>query len=166
MIRKEYFISYDAFTSVAASEFDKKEFTINANDLAFIDVNNLDGIEHLTIEKNIYDENENFLYTEDLEIFLNYDGIAKYLGIPKNVVIEIFKNKCFEKSPYSNSFYNSKEIGWNSKPEGSLRISDHWNFNSLGDVHCKLKNYNEEEPYERWLLCKYSNGEYEIIKEL
>ncbi|MCR8656380.1 hypothetical protein [Paenibacillus endoradicis] len=39
------------------------------------------------------------------------------------------------KSPYSKSFYN-KEVDWGYKPEGVIRISDHWNFLSHDEIHC------------------------------
>lgn len=39
------------------------------------------------------------------------------------------------KSPYSKSFYN-KEVDWGYKPEGVIRISDHWNFLSHNEIHC------------------------------
>ena len=80
---------------------------------------------------------------------------------------EIFKTlltfKEIHKSPYSNSFYDSKDIDWDFKPENSLRLSDHWNFYSCGEKHCCLDN--TEEYTHKWLLCQYKNGVYHIIKE-
>lgn len=67
------------------------------------------------------------------------------------------------KSPYSNSYYNSDDIDWDYKPEGSLRLSDHWNFESNGEIHCKLDN--TKEYTKKILLCEYHNGYYHIIKE-
>lgn len=64
----------------------------------------------------------------------------------------------WSKSPYSLSYYNSKEIGWGYKPEGSLRISDHWNFGSENE-HCKTS-----EPVDGWALCKFESGVYHLIK--
>ena len=51
---------------------------------------------------------------------------------PKEVLEEINKFKHINKSPYSSSYYNVQGITWDYKPEGSLRISDHWNFTSNG----------------------------------
>ena len=59
-------------------------------------------------------------------------------------------NSSWSKSPYSNSFYDSKNISWSHKPEGSLRVSDHWNFNTYDEMgegildgrHCTTKNKN------------------------
>lgn len=59
--------------------------------------------------------------------------------------------KKINKSPYSNSFYDSDNIDWDSKPEGSLRLSDHWNFYSWGEQHCCLDC--TDEYTQKWLLC-------------
>lgn len=80
----------------------------------------------------------------------------------ESVLEEIYKFDVINKSPYSNSYYNSNNIGWDSKPEGSLRLSDHWNFESNGEVHCKLDS--TEEYIQKTLLCEYHNGYYHVIK--
>lgn len=81
---------------------------------------------------------------------------------------EIFKTlltfKEIHKSPYSNSFYDSDNIDWDSKPEGSLRLSDHWNFYSWGEQHCCLDC--TDKYTQKWLLCQYQNGVYHVVKEL
>ena len=83
--------------------------------------------------------------------------------LPKGVIDEISSWKILSKSPYSYSFYNAKNISWGSKPEGSLRISDHWNFESCGDKHCKLDT-TEEYLYNTWILARYENGIYKELK--
>jgi len=66
------------------------------------------------------------------------------------------------KSPYSNSFYNTNEKSWDYTPEGSFRISDHWNFTSDDNkIHCKT---NVEVKPNTWTLAQYSNGVYVVIK--
>lgn len=102
----------------------------------------------------------------------NIDGL--YLTDHK---IQIFQNKLtdwqrwllthadvesWSKSPYSNSFYNSKEISWEYKPEGSLRLSDHWNFWSREAVHCVT---DDPEFTDGWAVGEYHNGKYQIIKK-
>lgn len=62
-------------------------------------------------------------------------------------------------SPYSESFYSSKDIDWGYKPEGSLRVSDHWNFGEDGE-HCQTS-----EPVEGWAVCKFNNGKYDLVKK-
>lgn len=87
----------------------------------------------------------------------------QYFKDNKRILNELYKFEILNKSPYSRSFYNANGITWNSKPEGSLRLSDHWNFESQGEIHCKLDN--TEEYTQKILLCKYHNGYYHIIKE-
>ncbi|HEM3698663.1 TPA: hypothetical protein U1C85_001740 [Streptococcus suis] len=78
-------------------------------------------------------------------------------------------NSNWSKSPYSDSFYDSKKISWSHKPEGSIRVSDHWNFNTYDEMgegildgrHCPTKNKNFKS---RWAVGQYSNGVYKIIK--
>ncbi|MDV5977924.1 hypothetical protein [Streptococcus canis] len=60
-------------------------------------------------------------------------------------------------SPYSESFYSSKDIDWGYKPEGSLRVSDHWNFGANSE-HCPT-----EEPLEGWAVCEYRDGLYHLV---
>ena len=69
-----------------------------------------------------------------------------------------------QQSPYSESFYTEGKITWGSKPEGSLRLSDHWNFESEGKTHCKLDNTSEY--LQKWLVCEYHNGTYHIVEEV
>lgn len=65
----------------------------------------------------------------------------------------------WSKSPYSMSFYSSKEIGWGYKPEGSLRVSEHWNFGYEGE-HCPTA-----EPVEGWAVCRFENGKYHLVQK-
>jgi hypothetical protein len=66
------------------------------------------------------------------------------------------------KSPYSDSYYNTNEKSWDYTPEGSFRISDHWNFTSDGNkIHCKT---NVDVKPNTWTLAQYSNGVYVVIK--
>lgn len=65
----------------------------------------------------------------------------------------------WSRSPYGYSFYSSKDIDWGYKPEGSLRVSDHWNFGEDGE-HCPTA-----EPVDGWAVCKFENGKYHLIKK-
>lgn len=85
------------------------------------------------------------------------------MNLPK--VIKTLNNfKELNKSPYSDSFYNSKDIDWNYKPEGSLRLSDHWNFWSQGKTHCEVEGTDGELIENCWMLCQFKNGKYHIIE--
>lgn len=83
---------------------------------------------------------------------------------PKEVLEEINKFEHINKSPYSSTYYNVPEVTWDYKPEGSLRMSDHWNFVSHGAKHCLL-SHTEEVIQNNWILAKYIGGKYHILKE-
>ena len=83
---------------------------------------------------------------------------------PIEVNEEIKKFKKINKSPYSQTYYDTSDISWEYKPEGSLRISDHWNFESHGQKHCILEN-TDEYIQDNWILAQYREGKYHILKE-
>ncbi|MPQ45018.1 hypothetical protein, partial [Clostridium tarantellae] len=83
---------------------------------------------------------------------------------PKEVLNEIKKFHYINKSPYSSSCYNMPGITWDYKPEGSLRISDHWNFISHNEKHCILA-HTDEKIDNYWMLAKYIQGKYYVLKE-
>lgn len=73
------------------------------------------------------------------------------------------KGLALSKSPFSNSFYAheaGEEITWNSKPEGSYRLADHWDFNARGSVHCRTV-----DGIIGSAICQFSNGIYETVKK-
>ena len=75
-------------------------------------------------------------------------------------------NFIISQSPYSFSTYaleKSEEITWGSKPVGSYRISDHWNFESKGEIHCQLTGVKEYT--QKFILARYNGKTYDIIKE-
>ena len=88
----------------------------------------------------------------------------KAMVTPKEVLEEISKFEYINKSPYSKTYYNVPGITWDYKPEGSLRISDHWNFISNGSRHCILA-HTEELIENYWMLAKYIDGKYYVLKE-
>jgi hypothetical protein len=83
---------------------------------------------------------------------------------PIEVNEEIEKFKKIYKSPYSQTYYDTGDISWDYKPEGSLRISDHWNFESHGQKHCVLES-TDEYVQDNWVLAQYREGKYYILKE-
>lgn len=88
-------------------------------------------------------------------------SIAKASSMPVEAQKERDSWKIVNKSPYSQSYYNSWDIDWDHKPEGSLRISDHWNFYSKGKDHC----VTDIKGPVWWALGKYDNGIYKILKQ-
>lgn len=92
----------------------------------------------------------------------NYKNFTKFKEIIKDFK-EIAKkeNLIITKSPYSDSFYAHKEeeeISFGFKPNGSYRISDHWNWDK-GD-HCPTDT-NENFGVA---LAIFINGKYTQIK--
>ncbi len=64
-------------------------------------------------------------------------------------------------SPYSWSFYN-KEVDWGHKPEGVVRVSDHWNFKSRGEIHCRTKQKQVQDFSVS--IGVMENGLFNIVK--
>lgn len=71
-------------------------------------------------------------------------------------------------SPYnketSGSFYDCTDKSWNYTPDGSIRVSDHWNFYSRGQIHCQT-DICDERIAGKWVVAKYSaeTGLYHVI---
>lgn len=69
-------------------------------------------------------------------IIIPKEDIADF-DIPKSIVDKMMTWDVIFKSPYSNSFYNSTNIHRGFKPDGCLRVSDHWNYITKdGTKHC------------------------------
>ena len=99
-------------------------------------------------------------YKYDLKILQNGGGTtmtASGYEAYKYIVDNIDEN--WSKSPYSRSYYDSQNIGWGYKPEGSIRVSDHWNFGEDCE-HCPTA-----EPVDGWAVCRYENGIYHLIQK-
>ena len=63
-------------------------------------------------------------------------------------------------SPYSASFYNTDDVDWGYKPEGSLRVSDHWNFHAGDTWHAQTI---DGEAKNILAVGEYHNGYYTLI---
>lgn len=91
----------------------------------------------------------------------------KELDFPEEIIQEMKNWKIIHKSPYSNSFYNTKDISWVHKPDGSLRVSDHWNFvDKYGVMHCKTDRHVECK--HRLTIGRFDakTGKYRILKSV
>lgn len=95
---------------------------------------------------------------------LTTDEVSK-LGVPSGIIDMMSKWDIIYKSPYSKSFYSSDDISWTHKPDGSFRVSDHWNFKSNRDdrIHCKTDIKVIDNTH--FSIGKYNkeSGVYEII---
>lgn len=81
--------------------------------------------------------------------------------IPQVIIDEMKKWDVIYKSPYGSSFYNTTEIDWNYKPDGSLRVSNHWNFSTnrtkfTGRIHCKTNKRISNNVI--FALAKYNSS--------
>ena len=95
------------------------------------------------------------------EIYLNHIELDDYL-IPEEIKGMMKNWYVITKSPYSDSFYSSDQIDWSFKPEGSYRVSDHWNFKRKnGRLHC----VTDKEVIDRQEVCmaRFENGIYRIL---
>jgi hypothetical protein len=93
----------------------------------------------------------------------------KVLSAIKKFDDELSKEgKELSNSPYSFSSYiipKGEQITWGYKPDNSFRISDHWNFYSQGEIHCKLTGVNHYVN-DTIILAKYNakTKTYDIIE--
>ncbi|MDR1227291.1 MAG: DUF3945 domain-containing protein [Prevotellaceae bacterium] len=110
--------------------------------------------------------------------------------MPNEIINELKKWDILSESPYSFSFYNSSGKSWNNTPDGILRVSDHWNFETedhkratiIGTYTDEYGNDRYEKNYELinggyhektnipvnkgfWTLTRYSaeSKTYEVI---
>lgn len=94
---------------------------------------------------------------------ISKEDLHKY-NLPKEIEDMMMDWEVRYKSPYSDTFYNSTDIGWGHKPDGSLRVSDHWNFYTRGKYHCQTL----QKVVNNLSVCigQYdkATGKYNIIK--
>lgn len=151
---------YSSLAKLSFNNTDESSFIVSAEEIKVLPTKN--GEINASMLQKIA---ENYkLLLKFIELF-EWDGTLEiYSGQDSklNAFIWIVKNWTDEwsTSPFSYSFYSSKEIGWNHKPEGSLRVADHWNFNTreereqgiLNGQHCRTA-----EPVDGWAVCKFEN---------
>lgn len=89
------------------------------------------------------------------------------LAMPKDL-LQYCLSEVKSASPYnryaSGSFYTKEGKTWGHTPEGTIRISDHWNFYSRGDKHC-ITDVEDSKIAGKWVTAKYNSltGVYEVI---
>ena len=91
------------------------------------------------------------------------DDLYKF-NLPDEIIEEMKKWDIIVKSPYSNSFYDSLDVGWSSKPDGSFRVSDHWNFVSQDKKHCETTTKVPTNTHISLGQYDASLGKYKILK--
>jgi hypothetical protein len=108
----------------------------------------------------VLDESEQAEYIAWTQAKARYE---KWGTMPEEAIEEVLSWQFYSKSPYSHSYYNA-EVDWDHKPEGSLRLSDHWSWEDVyGIRHCRIKG--EESEVRKWLLCRFESGWYVVLKE-
>ena len=101
------------------------------------------------------------LTSEEMASWTRYNQYSRHMPNAAKSIIDTWEIK--NKSPYSDSFYNANGIDWNIKPEGHLRISDHWGWERDGESHCQIEDVNGY--VQGWKVCKYEGGKYHIVVE-
>jgi hypothetical protein len=104
-----------------------------------------------------------------------YKELNKILNIPTNKRLREIKfiygisDDSWSKSQNSNSYYSrpNDEIDYNTKPLGSLRLSNHWNFKTSVDdkIHGKLV-HTDKYIKNHWYLAEYTVDGYKIIQDI
>jgi len=91
----------------------------------------------------------------------DYKKLLKSLKVLKQKLEE--ENLSLLQSPYSVSFYAVKKgekIDWGYKPENSYRVSDHWNFETSGEIHCQTTKNIKNNDYT---IAQFKNGKYHKV---
>ena len=77
-----------------------------------------------------------------------FKNISTIYNVDNDFPIELIKEitswEVLHKSPYGKSYYNTTDLNWGYKPDKSLRISDHWNFQTFS--HKTKKHCQTTEP--------------------
>ncbi|MEM4203146.1 MAG: hypothetical protein QXS54_03655, partial [Candidatus Methanomethylicaceae archaeon] len=84
--------------------------------------------------------------------------------MPYKFIQEIESWDYVSQSPYSYSFYNKPGKTWDHTPEGIIRISDHWNFISRGQMHAVTDVPVPNETH--WTKARYENGVWRVLEVL
>lgn len=88
--------------------------------------------------------------------------VTTYGDMPTDAIRDLEQWGIQNRSPYSNSWYDTNGIDWDYKPEGSLRLSDHWGWETEGERHCELA---DAPGYQvGWRLAVRKDGKYHTVK--
>ena len=95
---------------------------------------------------------------------LKYPNMSFPLSMPQEMRDEILKWNAVSQSPYSESFYDITNKGWDNDPDSFLRVADHWAFESGGRIHAQTDI--DVEP-GNWTLAEHGpDGVYRVIKSV
>lgn len=101
-----------------------------------------------------------FKYNE----LLKFEDLDRF-DIPDGIKAMMKDWEVINKSAFSDSFYSSEDIDWSVKPEGSYRVSDHWNFTSKRDnkesKHCRTDKSVRNDTH--LTIARFENGIYKVL---
>ena len=117
-------------------------------------------------------------YLESFKFFEKRNKILPFRKIfnilPRTVDIRIIEwmienwGPIFKKSPYGTSYYNDEKT-WDITIDGSLRLSDHWNFYSKATgnkIHSKIDNKPNTQNNTEWTIARYDASSKTYIEEI
>ena len=93
------------------------------------------------------------------------EELSKY-DIPDEIKDMMLTWDIMYKSPYSDTFYDSTNITWGHKPDGSLRVSDHWNFYTQDKYHCQTSTPVQNNTHISIGKYDRKSGRYIILKSV
>lgn len=101
------------------------------------------------------------------ERIINFDDLINF-DIPDEIKEEMKNWEVIYKSPLSDSFYSSTDIGFSHKPDGSFRVSDHWNFKTKHSdkIHCKTYDSVKNTSHISLAVWNEEDKMYKIILSL
>ncbi|MEM0994629.1 MAG: hypothetical protein AAF847_09955 [Bacteroidota bacterium] len=95
--------------------------------------------------------------------------LERLRSMPQELKEEIKSWDEIVRSPYSYSFYSSKQKRWDHTPKQCFRVSNHWNFSSKktrskGIIHCRTNVPVKNHTY--WTLAVFEKGIWKVLKSL
>ena len=121
-------------------------------------------ISFLLFERNTYSKGLKYRLKDEDYLMSSEDVLRSITKeMPDELMEFIFNWDKIKKSPYSQSWYDDKKT-WDTF-EGKYRVSDHWNFFTWGNLHCKTIQ-NDIINNEFWYVGIYDKetDKYDIVK--
>ena len=95
---------------------------------------------------------------------ISFDQVPWNSTVPPQIKAIVAEWDGIWKSPYSLSLYDTGDKDWDHTPEGSLRVSDHWNFrDSEGRLHCEVRGQQPRRGF--WAVARFEDGAYVILEQ-
>lgn len=95
---------------------------------------------------------------------LALDAYTRPTSMPNAIAEVVVSWARVSRSPFSDSFYSFPGKTWDHTPEGIVRASDHWNFTSRGEVHCRTDIPVPNNTH--WTLAERVDGHWRVLQTL